>query len=80
MMEQNVINQLEMKCQICDGVGEIQMDKPGIFSLIFANGKARCESCDGKGYNMTPEGKELLKFIMRHITTGIDGGGLRFKK
>lgn len=69
---------LETECPECEGTGKRPSDR--FLDMIFNFGEKSCDNCDGKGYNLTPEGKELVKFILRHVTTGsIDGGGLRYK-
>ena len=47
-----------------------------IIVQMFRNGEVRCTRCGGKGYELTPMGEYMVKFIVRHVTTGIDGGGL----
>lgn len=73
------LENLERKCADCDGKGRRKAANPGIFSTLFANGEEKCPICDGNGATLTPEGQKFAEFIMRHITTGIDGGGLRYR-
>lgn len=72
-----MIEKFETKCSDCEGSGWVKSD--GIVAMIFNFGQKKCKVCDGNGATLTEEGKEMVKFIMRHITTGLDGGGLRLR-
>lgn len=68
--------ELEKVCTTCKGEGEVLSADPGFFAAVFGIITKRCESCGGKGYILTTEGRQMVQFMIRHVTTGFDGGGL----
>lgn len=71
------INELEIICQTCNGSGRSEKCS-GFFGSLLGI-KDECVVCDGKGRILTAKGRELVEFAIRHITTGMDGGGLHKK-
>ena len=54
---------LEIPCDRCGGTGDCPADRM-IFGWV-----TWCEKCKSKKYVLTPEGRQLAEFIIRHVDT-----------